>query len=118
MSYRIPESQLIGGPDWIGTLRFDIEAKAADGVQTHDPEQNLSLIRSLLQDRFRLKAHRETREGAVFSLVVGKNGSKLKEAVDNGAPRSGGARGGPAFITCMSGRAKSIREVLKGVGTK
>ena len=64
VAYSIPESQLIVGPDSIGTLRFDLEAKAADGVQNLDPEQILKLLRSLLEDRFQLKVHRETREGA------------------------------------------------------
>jgi uncharacterized protein (TIGR03435 family) len=110
-SYRIPESQLTGGPDWIGTLRFDIEANTAEGVQTHDPEHKLSLIRSLLEDRFQLKVHRETREGAVFNLVVGRNGSKLKHAVDNGAPRSGGVGGGPD-VAEMTGTGNSIEDLI------
>lgn len=111
LAYRIPEFQLMGGPDWLGTLRFDIEAKTADGVQLHDPEQNLSLIRSLLEDRFQLKVHRETREGAVFNLVVVKNGSKLAPAVDNGAPRSGGMRGGPDTAE-MTGTGNSIEDLI------
>jgi uncharacterized protein (TIGR03435 family) len=111
LAYRIPEAQLIGGPDWIGTLRFDIEAKTADGVQLHGPEENLSLIRSLLQNRFQLKVHRETREGAVFNLVIGKNGSKLPPAVDSGAPRSGGVRGGPDTVE-MTGTANSIEDLI------
>jgi uncharacterized protein (TIGR03435 family) len=110
MSYLIPEAQLIGGPEWIGTLRFDIEAKTADGVHLHGPEENLSLIRSLLEDRFQLKAHRETREGAVFNLVVGKNGSKLKET-ENGAPRSTGMREGPDTAE-LTGTGYSIEDLI------
>ena len=113
LAYSIPEFQLIGGPDWIGTLRFDIEAKTADdGVQPLGPEQIFSLLRSLLRDRFQLKVHRETREGEVFNLVVGKNGSKLKETVDKGAPRSGGVGGGPDTAE-MTGTGNSIEDLIR-----
>jgi uncharacterized protein (TIGR03435 family) len=111
LAYSIPEAQLRSGPDWIGTLRFDLEAKTADGVHLHGPEDNLSLIRSLLEDRFQLKVHRETREGAVFNLVVGKNGSKLKETADNNAPRSGGGRGGPD-VAEMTGIGNSVQDLI------
>lgn len=110
-SYRIPESQLIGGPDWIGTLRFDIEAKVADGVQARGLQQ-LSLIRSLLEDRFQLKVHRETREAPVFNLVVAKNGSKLKEAVDKDGPGSSSMRGGPDAAE-MTGTGNSIEDLIR-----
>lgn len=111
-SYRIPESQLIGGPDWIGTLRFDIEAKVADFVQARGPEQQLSLIRSLLEDRFQLKVHREIREAPVFNLVVGKNGSKLKKAVDKDGTVSSGMRGGPD-VAEMTGTGNSIEDLIR-----
>ncbi len=110
LSYRIPESQLIGGPDWIGTLRFDMEAKIADGVQNLNREQIFSLLRSLLEDRFQLKIHRETREEAVFNLVVGKNGSKLKEAVDDAAPGFSG-HGGQDVVE-MTGTRHSIEDLI------
>jgi uncharacterized protein (TIGR03435 family) len=111
LAYSIPEFQLIGGPDWIGTLRFDIEAKTADGVRSLGPELILTLLRSLLEDRFQLKVHRETREGAVFNLVVGKNGSKLKEAVENGGHRSGGVGGGPDTAE-ITGTGNSIEDLI------
>ena len=112
LAYSIPEFQLIGGPDWIGTLRFDIEAKTADGVRPIDREQIFSLLRSLLEDRFQLKVHRETREEAVFNLVVGKNGSKLKETVEKGEHRSSGMGGGPDTAE-MTGAGNSIEDLIR-----
>jgi uncharacterized protein (TIGR03435 family) len=113
LAYSIPEFQLIGEPDWIGTLRFDIEAKTADGVQTTpgSEQQILTLLRSLLEDRFQLKVHRETREGAVFNLVVGKNCSKLKETAEKGAHRSGGMGGGPDTAE-LTGTGYSIEDLI------
>jgi len=112
LAYRIPEFQLMGGPDWIGTLRFDLEANAADGVRNLTPEQIFSLLRSLLEDRFQLKVHRETREGAVFNLVVGKNGSRLKETAEKGAHSSGSGHGGPD-VAEMTGTGYSIEDLIR-----
>jgi uncharacterized protein (TIGR03435 family) len=63
-------------PDWAGEggERYDIEAKAEGPVSE---AQCKLMTRSLLEDRFRLKSHRETRETALFYLEVGKGGSKL-----------------------------------------
>jgi uncharacterized protein (TIGR03435 family) len=76
------------------------------------PERILTLLCSLLEDRFQLKVHHETREGAVFNLVVAKNGSKLKETVDKGAPRSDGVRGGPDTAE-MTGTGNSIEDLMR-----
>src|SRR5262249_40410213 len=69
-AYRIRDFQIIGGPDWINSERYDIEAKAEEGsitppVQTPDITvvDGMALrTQSLLDDRFQLKMHRETRE--------------------------------------------------------
>lgn len=66
----------ISGPDWIGN-RFDIEAKYPAGA-TED--QVPEMLQSLLRDRFKLQLHRDTKELAVYALVVDKNGPKLKAA--------------------------------------
>jgi uncharacterized protein (TIGR03435 family) len=66
--------QIIGGPSWLTTDRFDIQAQ---------PERPLSqdemtvAVRLMLEDRFQLKTHRETRELPTYTLVVAKEG-KLK----------------------------------------
>jgi uncharacterized protein (TIGR03435 family) len=74
-AYRVKYFQVSGGPGWIGTDRFHIEAKAA-GEPTRD--QMLDMLRALLEERFRLKVRREVREGNVYELVVARSGPKLK----------------------------------------
>jgi uncharacterized protein (TIGR03435 family) len=62
--------------------RYDVQAKA-DCSGGRIPRDQLQLmVQSLLEDRFKLKAHMETRELPVYELVVGKDGSKIKRAAD------------------------------------
>lgn len=80
-AFSLQPFQVIGGPSWIGSDRFDIEAKG-EGNATRD--QLMVMLQSLLEDRFRFKYHRETREMPVFHLVTAKGGPKLP------APKEGG----------------------------
>ena len=72
-----PSLQLFGAPDWIDSDRYDIEAKA-EGNPTW--EQMQPMLQALLEDRFKLKIHRETRELPVYLLTVAKGGPKLKQS--------------------------------------
>jgi uncharacterized protein (TIGR03435 family) len=73
--------RLSGGPEWLRSERFDIEAKAANGT-VRQAEMRL-MLRSLLEDRFKLNMWRETKELPIFAVIVGKNGPKLeKSAID------------------------------------
>jgi uncharacterized protein (TIGR03435 family) len=76
VAYDVKEFQ-ISGPDWLGSERFDIQATYPAGA-TED--QVPEMLRSLLAERFRLQLHRETTEHAVYVLVAGKNGARLKPA--------------------------------------
>jgi bla regulator protein BlaR1 len=77
-AYGVFAYQISGGPAWIGTERWDIEAKT-DAVQGQlPPAQSGALLRALIEDRFQLKARLENKEIPVYELVVTKNGSKLK----------------------------------------
>lgn len=62
---------LQGGPQWIDSDRYDIEAKAEGNPA--EP-QMMVLLQALLADRFKLKVHRETRELPAFALTVAKGG--------------------------------------------
>jgi uncharacterized protein (TIGR03435 family) len=66
------------GPAWINTDLYTIEAKA-EGT----PNQGTMfgpMMRALLEDRFQLKLHSETREVPVYDLTVAKSGAKLQPA--------------------------------------
>jgi uncharacterized protein (TIGR03435 family) len=55
------------GPEWIDTARFDISARMpVDTPVAQIPD----MVRALLVDRFKLVAHSESREGAVYALVA------------------------------------------------
>ena len=72
------DSKVRGGPDWVHSRKeaYSIEASAA-GV-TERLVLMGSMLRSLLEDRFRLKVHRETEDVPMFALTVAKGGFKLK----------------------------------------
>lgn len=74
--------QIIGGPEWIRTDRFDIEAKMGGSVPSVTSEQVKAMVRSLLEDRFQMKSHQETRELPVYDLVVAKGAVKMLRAAD------------------------------------
>jgi uncharacterized protein (TIGR03435 family) len=84
-AFNVQSDQIIGGPDWIESDRFDIQAKAADadlnekGMLSYP--QFMLRLQSLLEDRFKMVTHWETRERPVYVLLLatpGKPGSKLR----------------------------------------
>jgi len=79
-------SQLEGGPSWIDSARYDIDAKAGADVIPQGAhgralwEKTRLMLRTLLADRFKLAVRRETKEMPVYQLVVAKNGPKLQKS--------------------------------------
>jgi uncharacterized protein (TIGR03435 family) len=73
-AYAVERYQIAGGPAWLDTDSYDIEAKA-EGEPTK--EQMLTMVQALLADRFSLRIHRESKEGNVYALTVAKGGHKL-----------------------------------------
>jgi uncharacterized protein (TIGR03435 family) len=67
LAYDVKHFQVVGGPSWVGSDRYAIEAKAAD---TATPDQLRAMLQSLLADRFKLTLRRETRQAPVYELVV------------------------------------------------
>src|SRR5205085_1314894 len=74
--------QVIGAPGWIDSDRWDIQAKADCSGGKLSREQTQSMLQSMLEDRFQLKAHTETRELPIYNLVAGKDGPKIKASQD------------------------------------
>jgi uncharacterized protein (TIGR03435 family) len=78
--------RILGGPEWVQSARYDINAKAPAEWRlspTGPPVELLLMVRTLLEDRFRLKVHRETRERPAYELVAARPGTlgpKLRQS--------------------------------------
>jgi uncharacterized protein (TIGR03435 family) len=79
-AYGINSRQIVG-PDWLNQNRFDIIATAPAGTADN---QLMSMLKTLLADRFGMVAHRETRDLTEYALIVAKNGPKLKQSDASG----------------------------------
>jgi uncharacterized protein (TIGR03435 family) len=72
-AYSLDDYQVFGGPRWISSERFDVEAK---GVGNR--EQLLSMLKTLLKERLKFAAHHESKALDVYALVVDKGGPKFR----------------------------------------
>lgn len=94
------DSQVLGGPDWIGKQAFDIEARFDDAevakMQTMNNlerfEETRLALRSLLRERFQLNVTQGAQSIPVYALVVAKSGAKLVPSApqldDSGKPKA------------------------------
>jgi uncharacterized protein (TIGR03435 family) len=109
-AYKMSAHQ-ITGPAWLDTGHFDIVAKVPDGASKDDVPKMLMV---LLEERFKLAAHREMVEQPALALVVGKDGPNLKESttppepIDMTAPlkpgeMKGDSPNGPVRMTVSTG---------------
>ena len=103
------EAYQISGPAWLDQDRYDIVAKASTSVSG---KQIKLMLRALLKERFDLKLHTETRQLAVYALVVGRNAPKLHE-VKAGPGRITEGRGLlSAQKTTMPQLAEALSQVM------
>jgi uncharacterized protein (TIGR03435 family) len=75
LMYKIPLRQVEGGPGWLDTDRFDVEARS-DGPRSIDDLH--TMYQNLLVDRFGLRFHHDVREGNIYALTIDPSGLKLK----------------------------------------
>jgi uncharacterized protein (TIGR03435 family) len=75
LAYRVKVYQ-ISGPDWISSDRFDISATLPPGTAAQIPE----MMQRLLEERFRIKIHREKKDAAVYVLEIAKGGLNILES--------------------------------------
>lgn len=73
VAYRMKEEQVVGGPAWMDTDFFDMNAEAA---KPSTVDELHVMLQNLLADRFKLKFHHETKEMPVYSLALDKSGAK------------------------------------------
>jgi uncharacterized protein (TIGR03435 family) len=103
-AYQLAQYQLVGGPGWLQTDRFDIVAKIEGDPAPVAPGAGLDPMQlatqALLADRFKLKVHLETREMDIYALVMAKPGASLGPNLkpttqDCAAQAAAARRGGP-----------------------
>jgi uncharacterized protein (TIGR03435 family) len=82
MAYDLPGDR-ISGPGWLGAEMYDIAAPVPKGTSVADFKL---MVQNLLADRFKLAAHRETRDVAGYALEVAKTGLKVKESPKDPQP--------------------------------
>jgi uncharacterized protein (TIGR03435 family) len=75
IAFKIRPTLIAGGPSWLDSALFDIQGKADSPVGS---DRLFLMLQALLEGRFQLRVHRETREGPVYTLTIGKGGHRLK----------------------------------------
>src|SRR6185503_16212251 len=74
-AYGLLDAQVIGAPSWLNAERYDIDARAA--APPDGPEALMPHVRALLVDRFKLRAHAETRELPAYVLTFARRDRQL-----------------------------------------
>jgi uncharacterized protein (TIGR03435 family) len=97
-AYDLSPRAISGGPTWVDSDRYDIVARTPGGVRPNLNEQ-MSMLRTLLSDRFHLALHREQKELRAYALTIAKGGPKLKESTVSG---DASPQGPPPLISVVS----------------
>ncbi len=109
--------QVLNGPGWIDTDRYDISAKPEAKASA---AEMAPMLQTLLEDRFNLKVHKEPRDTPVYELTVAEQNPKLRPSKDGDCipidlTNLSGARpkpGDPAPNYCGGGRARMSGDVM------
>jgi uncharacterized protein (TIGR03435 family) len=118
-AFKVGSDQIVG-PSWLESDCFEVFAKLPQGSTS---DQIPTMLQTLLAERFKLSAHKENRPSTGYTLVIDKNGPKLKESKEGstfmaGIPR--GARvirrggGGIKAILTMEELAKFLSRQVGG----
>lgn len=95
-AYAAHQKQVVDGPVWFETQRFDIVGQAdLDGIP--NLRQTQEMVQKLLESRFNLKFHREKRDLSIYAITVAKGGPKLIKSAESPEAlptQSGGGNGG------------------------
>jgi uncharacterized protein (TIGR03435 family) len=90
-AYKVFEYQIVA-PDWTKSATFDVVAKLPPGFKRvpfsipADQDEFAVRLQALLEGRFAMKVHRETRNLSVYELVIAPEGPKLQELAEAGPP--------------------------------
>jgi uncharacterized protein (TIGR03435 family) len=112
-AYGVQRPLIIGGPSWVGSDKFVVEAKA-ESPSTATYGQLRLMFQTLLADRFKLAFHRETKDVDGYVLVMAKNGPKLKEAAHDEPVSAVNANGFVTYRNCAIGRLVQFLSSVMG----
>jgi uncharacterized protein (TIGR03435 family) len=105
IAYEAQDYQIAGAPGWIDSEHYDIQAKAEGNPSVQQMEG--PMLRRLVEERFRLALHRETRQLPAYRLSVGTTGPKLQPSkegsctpYDTNSPPSMTPQGEPRQVFC------------------
>jgi uncharacterized protein (TIGR03435 family) len=122
-AYGIQDYHLVGEPSWGKSSQYDLIAKASTGTSVAKMEG--PMLQALLEDRFKMKLHRETRALPLYELLVAKSGPKLHPSekgsctpyVTGSQPAIAPAPGEPQPLYCGFHRTGSdVSPILNGKG--
>ena len=86
LAYQVQDLQISGGPNWIDSDLYNVEARQSTAAGDLSKEQLKPMLQKLLTERFKLQTHRETRNLQIYSMVVDKNGLKVREKTNPPVP--------------------------------
>jgi uncharacterized protein (TIGR03435 family) len=123
-AYRLRQFQLASGPSWLGSDRFDIQARVPEGAKQDNP----AMTRALLRDRFKLVAHTEIKQEQVYALVVdrvdGKLGPQLKPSTKDCQPSQPGTPSPCGMNTSvndvggtLTGNGQTMEQLVNALGS-
>jgi uncharacterized protein (TIGR03435 family) len=75
LMYKVADGQVVGGPSWMNSDRWDVQAKAE---HPSNLDQLHEMYQTMLADRFHLRFHMDTKEQTAYVVTVDKSGSKMK----------------------------------------
>jgi uncharacterized protein (TIGR03435 family) len=119
-AYALPDSRILGMPEWGRSTKYDIEAKSDPvlvshlaGLSSASAKANLlEMVQSLFRDRFHLTVHIDQRELPVFNLVVAKGGPNFAPAKNEGTTVDSGTHNGIRAIEIRSS-SRAIAELAE-----
>lgn len=100
-AYDVQPSQVVGGPAWVSTSRFQVDARTE---RTTTPAQMRAMVRQMLAERFALRVHTDVAERPIYRMVVAHRDGKLGPSIYRiEDAECGGSDQQPCDLTAWSG---------------
>jgi uncharacterized protein (TIGR03435 family) len=116
IAYGFDPDKILGGPSWLELDRFDVTGKL---LQASTPESQKLMLQSVLEDRFKLVSHKDTKPLPTYALIAGKE-PQLKEAggsEETGCrPLAASGAGGEGPVLFMSSPTGDQTRISLGPG--